>query len=158
MLSLRQIRHQVKKRAALIGAAPDDLPSYGRSRDLGYPHIEVDPSGYHWVVIERGQELERRVCTAFDELLFTIFESATHSVASRWEVSHRVPNQDVRRLLFQRQIELLFLLDPAWSERRRRHLNAVLREHPSRTLTLPGCRLNWPGRAVYRVVTGTARR
>jgi hypothetical protein len=130
MLSLRQIRHQVEKRAPLIGAEHDDLPTYGSSRDFGYPHIEVDESHYHWVVVERGQELERRTYTELDDLLFTVFASATHSIASRWELAHRASNQDSRRLLFQRQIELLTRLDPAWAARQREHLDAVLRKHP----------------------------
>jgi len=132
MLSLKQIRYQVEKRAPLVGAEPDDLPAYGSSRDFGYPHIEVDESHYHWVVIERGQELERRTFAELDDLLFTIFASATHSIASRWELAHRVPNQDSRRLLFQRQIELLSRLDSSWSDRQRQHLDVILREHPFR--------------------------
>jgi len=80
MLSLRQIRYQVEKRAPLVGARPDDLPTYQSSRDFGYPHIEVDASKYHWVVVERGQEIGRRTFAQFDDLLSTIFESATFSI------------------------------------------------------------------------------
>lgn len=132
MLSLRQIRYQIEKRAPIVAAEPDDLPTYGSSRDFGYPHIEADESGYHWVVVERGQELERRTFHDLDDLLFTVFVSATHSIASRWELANRVPNQDSRRLLFQRQLELLSALDPAWGRRQQEHIEAVLREHPYR--------------------------
>jgi hypothetical protein len=45
--------------AQRIGASGLILPTYGRSEDFARPYIEVDDSGYHYVVVERGQEMER---------------------------------------------------------------------------------------------------
>jgi hypothetical protein len=132
MLNLKEIQEEIDNRAAVVGAKRDDLPTYGQSRDFGYPHIEVDLSGYHWVVVERGAVLERRTFAELDDLLFTVFEAVTHAIAERWELERRVPTQDSRRLLFQHQLELLSRLDSAWAIRRREHLDVILSKHPFR--------------------------
>jgi hypothetical protein len=132
LLTLRQIRHEIEKRARGVGATSDDLPTYGNSRDFGFPHIEVDQAVYHWVVVERGEELDRRTFRDLDDLLFKVFESATHAIASRWELANRLARHDSRRLLFSRQVELLASLDPEWGRRQQKHVDAILREHPYR--------------------------
>jgi len=38
-------------------------------------------------------------------------------MASKWEVQHRIPDEDFRKQMFTKQFELLAVLDPAWTER-----------------------------------------
>ena len=83
------------------------MPTYGHSEDFARPHIEVDMHGYHYVIVERGMELRRITTTDLDDLLYHIFEAVTFSLACDYEVTHRIPDQDFRRLLFKQQIELL---------------------------------------------------
>jgi hypothetical protein len=59
LLSLEEIKSEIDDLAQRIGASGLILPTYGRSEDFARPHIEVDDSGYHYVVVERGQEMER---------------------------------------------------------------------------------------------------
>ena len=56
---LARIRSEVSRRALTIGASGYVLPTYGQSEDAARPHIEADSRGYHYVVVERGQELKR---------------------------------------------------------------------------------------------------
>ncbi len=51
---------------------------------------EVDSAGYHYVVIERGQEQSRYSTADFDDLLYQIFQSITFSLACEHESAHRV--------------------------------------------------------------------
>ena len=58
--------------ANTIGAPANRLPTFGRSEQSGRPHIEVDPVGYHYIIAERGQELERRITFDLDDLLYLL--------------------------------------------------------------------------------------
>lgn len=130
MLTLSEIEAEVGRLAARVGASGHALPTYGRSEDGARPHIEVDARGYHYVVVERGRELERLTTSDLDELLFNVFAGVTFSLACKHELAHPVGGQDRRRVLFQRQVELLSRLSPHWGERESRRHEQVLRQHP----------------------------
>jgi hypothetical protein len=81
-----------------------------------------------YVVAERGSEFERRTTVRRDDLLYWVFQSVTFSMASKYEVQHRNPDEDFRKQLFTKQFELLDQLDPAWTERRKRELGPLLKD------------------------------
>jgi hypothetical protein len=130
MMTLSEIKAEVDRLAAQIDASGNVLPTYGHSEDGARPHIEVDARGYHYVVVERGQELKRLTTNDPDELLFNVFESITFSLALKYELAHRIEHQDCRRILFQRQVELLSMLSPHWSQREALSHEQTLRQHP----------------------------
>jgi len=131
MKSLVKIKRKVDSRAVLIGAAGHhSLPTYGHTEDGARPHIEVDSRGYHFVVVERGQELSRFTTHDLDDLLNQVFRTVTFSLACDYELAHRIETQDSRRLLFQREVELLSHLSPSWGQRRASEHQHILREHP----------------------------
>ncbi|HUK90185.1 MAG TPA: Imm63 family immunity protein [Blastocatellia bacterium] len=136
MYSLDEIEYEVERLAAVIGASARALPTFGRSEDGARPHIEVDGSHYHYVVVERGEELRRETTSSLDELLYYVFEAVTFSMAMNYEAAHRVESQDCRRLIFRRQIELLSQLSPEWAETESRDHDRILREHPFDDLAL----------------------
>lgn len=128
--SLSAIEAEVTRLASRIEAPATLLPTFGHSEDFARPHVEVDSRGYHFVVVERGQELQRVTTVDLDALLYMIFEDVTFSMASDWELRHRVDGQDTRRLLFRRQVELLASLSPEWARRQGLRHDAILRSHP----------------------------
>lgn len=130
MLTLEEISGEVERLAVRIGAPEYILPTYGRTDDGARPHIEVNSRGYHYVVVERGQELTRLTTKDLDELLFNVFESVTFSLACEYELKHRVERQDSRRILFGRRVELLSALNPRWGELESKRQEEILREHP----------------------------
>jgi hypothetical protein len=90
--------------------------------------VEEADGVFSLVVVERGEETGRRVADNLDELKYWVFEGVTFSMASDWELEHRVEGQDSRILLFEKQLELLGLLSARWPERYRREHRGVLRE------------------------------
>ena len=128
--TIDDVRAEVNKLASVIGAPLDQLPSYGTSLDFGAPHIEVDMKGYHWVVVERGVEFERETFLDLDGLLYVVFEYVTFSMANDYEVQHRVADDDSRRILFRRQLELLGQLNPGWARRRELDIQEILQRRP----------------------------
>jgi hypothetical protein len=131
LLSLDEVRQWVEATAACLPwpPRPNDLPAYRRIDELARPHIEID-TAYHCVVVERGEEIDRKTTRKLDELLFWVFEPITHSIASSYAAARHEPANGYRRALFHRQLDLLGGLDPAWRERQRQYLLAILDKHP----------------------------
>ena len=130
MKSIAEIKIEIERLAAMIGALDSHaLPMYERTEDFARPHIEVNSSGYHFVVIERGQELERFTTFALEDLLCKIFHGVTFSLASDYELAHRIESQDCRRTIFRRQVELLALISKRWADCAIVEHEQILREH-----------------------------
>jgi hypothetical protein len=131
LLTLPEIETRVRELARQVSAPERLLPTFGHSEDGARPHVEVDRDGrLHYVVVERGSELERRTTLELDDLLWQIFQYVTFSMASEFEVKHRIPHEDCRRLIFAKQIELLGMLAPEWANRERANHKTILEHHP----------------------------
>ena len=142
--SLDDIKNEVDKLANKINASTDLLPTYSYSRDLAYPHIEVDSSGLlYYVIVERGEELERRITNKLDDLLFWIFSSVTFSMASAYELKNRIEDKDCRRIMFDKQEELLGILSENWKQKENAEHQRILKNHPFDDLA--GIRANYCG-------------
>jgi len=128
--TLNEIKAEVNRLAAQINASADLLPTYGYSKDGARPHIEIDSRGYHYIVVERGQEMSRVTTDELDELLYHVFKNVTSYLAGKYESKHRIDSQDSRRLIFQHQLELLSLLSPKWSQIKAREHERILKQHP----------------------------
>ena len=143
MKTLTEIKAEVDRRAAAIGAAGHhSLPTYCHTQDFARPHIEVDSRGYHFVIVERGQEQSRFTTRDLDDLLYQIFQTITFSLACDYELAHRIETQDCRRLGFQRQIELLSQLSKRWGWREAEEHKQILREYPFDDLSAVRARLS----------------
>lgn len=117
--------------AAVIGASNyAGLPTYGFSRDAAHPHIEVDSTAYHWVVVERGQELDRFTTAQVDAFLERVFTAVTFELATAYELAHRAELTDCRRLIFQHQIKLLSMLSPRWAQAESERHAHIISTHP----------------------------
>ena len=130
MKTLAEIEVDIHRLAGRIGAPEQALPTYGHTADGARPHIESNAHGYHYVVVERGQELRRDTTNDLDELLYHVFASVSFGLACDYELAHRVAGQDFRRLLFARQLGLLASLSPAWAERKSRAHQQILQQYP----------------------------
>src|SRR4026209_2782179 len=112
--TLSEIKASVDQLAERIGAPQDTLPTYGYSEQTARPHIEVDPRGYHFVIVERGEELERLTTSDLDSLLYKIFAAVTFEISGKYERAHRMENHDPRKILFKMQVDLLTRLSRQW--------------------------------------------
>lgn len=128
-LAIAELEREVDRLAARIEAPGSALPTFGATRDNARPHVESD-GRYHWVVVERGEELERRSSASLDELLYWVFASITWDMASEFATRNRDESEDFRRRLFAHQIELLGRLEPGWVVRRQAELDRTLAENP----------------------------
>ena len=113
-----RLRDRISELARVIDAPEHVLPTFGYSEDTGRPHIEVDGTAFHHVVVDRGREYGRFSTTSLDDLLYRVFRDATFSMAATQLAVTQVTWMARRRIL-QRQLELLGRLDPSWASRRR---------------------------------------
>lgn len=113
---MNKIKETIESLAKRINAPEIYLPTYNNSEDFARPHIEKHGNELHWVVIERGQELERRKTTELKELLFWVFDSVTFEMATKEEVKNRNEDEDFRIQLFKIQEKLIGKIDPDYQK------------------------------------------
>jgi hypothetical protein len=129
-LTLTEVKELIDQLAEKINAPQNSLPTYGYSEQSGRWEVIVDAEGYQLVAFERGKELERYITSDIDELLYKIFDGVTFWLACKYELAHRIEEQDCRRMIFQHQVELLSMLSPQWSIREIQEHNQTLMEYP----------------------------
>jgi hypothetical protein len=129
-LTLSEVKELIDHLAEKIDAPQNNLPTYGYSEQSGRWEVIVDTEGYQLVAFERGKELERYITSDIDELLYKIFDGVTFWLACKYELAHRIEEQDSRRILFQHQVELMSTLSLHWGGQLRQELDEILKEHP----------------------------
>jgi hypothetical protein len=126
-----EVKKRVNELASEINAPEELLPTYGYSKDFAYPHIEIDNRGaYHYVIIERGEELERKSTKILDELLYWIFANITFSMSSDFELKNRIEEKDSRRMMFNKQEVLIGILNPEWEKLEIKRHSEILKSYP----------------------------
>ena len=81
---------------------------------------------YVLVFEERGKETERIESQDAKDILYRIFKSITSSIASEYELDHRIESQDFRRILFDKQLELLNTIDESFAKKREDEITQIL--------------------------------
>jgi hypothetical protein len=130
MKTLAEIEAEVARLSERIAAPGNAYPTFGYSADFARPHIEIGGGQYHYVAVERGTEVFRKSTSDLDELLYWIFDGVTFSMACAYELEHRIPGQDFRRLMFSKRVELLTSIDPDMGRRGKEQIAETLRNAP----------------------------
>jgi hypothetical protein len=120
----------VGRMADAVGASRRRLPSFGHNTDFAWPSVEESEGGFAWVVMERGEELERHETRDIDDIQYRILEFATSAMALDWAAAKMDQAPEQRLLWFKRHLELLGQLDPRWCDRKKAQIAAILRTHP----------------------------
>jgi hypothetical protein len=121
-----ELEARVRALGRALRAHERRLPTFDAHRGDATPYIELRGPVMHYVLSERGQELERRTTTDVDELLYWVAADLTFELACDWEVRHRNDDEDFRIGLFTKQFELLASLSPEWVARRKADLGTIL--------------------------------
>jgi hypothetical protein len=85
---------------------------------------------YHYVVVERGQEQLRKSTRDYNELLYWIFSAVTSEMAFEYELTHRIEDQDCRRIAFPKQIALLSEISSEMERLGRAEIDQILAKFP----------------------------
>jgi hypothetical protein len=129
--TLDEIQSIVTQLAEKINAQTYLLPTFSSPIGDATPNIEIDNLGlYNYVISERGNEYERKVTSALNDLLYWIFANVTFSMASDYELKNRIEEKDCRRIMFEKQQELLGILNKDWEEREKKEHQSILNNNP----------------------------
>ena len=129
MWTLQQVNDEVQRLRSILHREPVAWADFGVDEDFGSCHVRIDDR-YHWIGMERGQECAHQVTDDIDDLLFWIISSNAVGTAGKWEMEHRHPTDDFRRLYFARAVELLARVKPEWAARQQAIWDEVLTRHP----------------------------
>ncbi|MES9964918.1 MAG: Imm63 family immunity protein [Candidatus Sedimenticola sp. 20ELBAFRAG] len=130
-MEIAEIEAAFQKYASKLGLKEaDEYLSFDRLDD-GSPHVEiVNDKELHYVVTERGNELERRKTDSVDQLMYWLFSGIVFSIALDYELNNRHPTNDFRRLLFAKEFELLETLNPQWRVYKEKEIVDILQKNP----------------------------
>ena len=128
--SISTIRKKVREYGKRIHAPSRLLTIRTSSDGFGTPFIEIDEKGYNYVVSERGEEYERKQTKDINILLYWIFKLIVFEMASDYELENRKPNEDFRRQLFAKQLELMEKLDSKFAQWNKEELDKILEKSP----------------------------
>ena len=129
--SLADIKKMVDELALKINAPTNLLPTYNHIIGDATPCIEVGNNGFlFYVISERGEEYSRKKTDKIDDLLYWIFASVTFEMSCAYELKNRIEDKDCRRIMFNKQEELLGQLNETWMEREQAEHQNILKSFP----------------------------
>jgi Immunity protein 63 len=105
---------EMRKGAAVIEAPVSELPPFA-PQDAAVPFVKVSDGVLHWIVVERGEELDHRETRDVREWLSWVFRAVTRRLAARWELAHRIAYVESRLPIFCKHLELMARLDEGWA-------------------------------------------
>jgi hypothetical protein len=119
---------------AVIGLDAGQLPKTADDDTYDCLWAEVTGRAPHFVYSyryrERGDVTVLAESPAAEEVLERIFADAAQSAAGRYELAHRIADQDSRRQWFALQAEMMDRLDLEWGRRMRAKQNIILQTAP----------------------------
>ncbi|WP_419785538.1 Imm63 family immunity protein [Pseudodesulfovibrio sp.] len=128
MKSVNELQNEIIRLGKIIDA-PESYLKIGDGFEV-VCNVEIHDDEYHYVLVERGIERKRIISKSASDIMYLFVESASHGLASNYELENRIPGQDFRRLLFKKQLELLEKICPEWARKRQEELTEILESHP----------------------------
>jgi hypothetical protein len=90
----------------------------------------ADTDGYHYRYVERGTVQKHEITQDLFEITYLVIESCVFSMAVKYERKHRINNQDSRRIIFKKELQLFDVIGEDYRKKAEVEIKDVLREHP----------------------------
>ncbi|WP_050716253.1 MULTISPECIES: Imm63 family immunity protein [Ottowia] len=129
-MNINQIRQQIKAYGAMIDAPPQMLTVFDQPQGDGTPFVVVDEGGYRYIFEERGMIFEERKTKDGEQLLYWIMEIIISNMAYSYELEHRDPQRDPRRIAFAKELELFGIINKSWRQLKKSKLDEILKNNP----------------------------
>jgi len=130
MTSIDHIRNAVNQYGARIGIPVGKLKIYDSPQADGAPYIKINENIFFYIVEEKGCVFEKKETSDFNILLYWLMSNFVFSVASDYELNHRIPRQDSRRVIFSRELNLMQELEESWYFKRKSEIENILKNAP----------------------------
>jgi hypothetical protein len=108
-ISINEIREIITEYCKIIKAPEYVIRNAVLDHTIHFadPHIEIHGEVYHFVSVERGKEIFRKITKELDELLYWIMEGVTSGMASTYAAEQRLPDDGYFIARKEKQLELL---------------------------------------------------
>lgn len=93
-------------------------------------YVYSDDGGYHYASIERGMMNMHRITDNLFEISYWIYSHITFWMSVNFERNNRIDNQDARRLIFKKRLELLSLVGENYRKRGEIDIDETLINNP----------------------------
>ncbi len=120
----------LKKQALKINVPFHLLPSE-KVQDDGGPHLAILENGdYALIYTERGRVNKKKTSKKLETIAYWVFDDITFGMACSYELQHRKENVDCRRMIFDKQAELMTTIENEWGIQIRARHQEVLAKSP----------------------------
>lgn len=131
MLSYKELKMRIREIGSKINVPEEMYPKINQVGDeFSETVIKKDLYYYYIFKIERGKIAKCIKCKTSDDLMYLIFFDITDEMAGLYEVENRVNNQDYRRIMFEKQLELMKCISIKYYQRLKMELEEVLKKYP----------------------------
>ena len=133
MLSIEALQSETQRAAVVMGGDeyyPYVTFSNGVFKENGAPYITVDEDTYRYTVFERGSIIESKSTCDNREILYWIASHISFSIAMKYATTNKREHVEFRRVLFQKQLEILYHFNFTFGEKERERIKKVLEKHP----------------------------
>lgn len=130
LLSIDVIQEEVDKLTLKIGYPVRSINLCTAPIGDGTPYISFENKEYNYIYSERGYEFSRKVTRSIDELLYWIVFDFVSEIAFEYELKHRIPGRDGRRMAFPMMINLMGIMNNEWRVKVQKEINEILSNAP----------------------------
>ena len=93
-------------------------------------YIYSKNNGYHIWYVEKGKVRERRIMLKKETVLLYVLDIVSFDVAMNHAKRNRKENEDFRRELFKKEIEIYSLFGEKCEKKKRREVEKILKKNP----------------------------
>lgn len=133
MLTLDELKKYILKMSYRIAVNEnsDLLPLFSKTEDVYNEgaSVYIDDK-YHYVIMERGRVYKHYESDVLEDVLYPLFKNVTFSLAQEYEVHHRKKEEDFRKLMWEKQLELLGRIDEKFADMRKSEIEEILKIAP----------------------------
>lgn len=130
-----QLNTMYKKMEPLAAAEgtykPLDITfSNERLQNIEGAYCYSDKNGCHYCYVERGKINTHRITKNFFELSYWVIKGQAFRMALDYELKHRIKGKDPRRLIFEKELQLLELVGIFYKEKAEDEIKNILSKAP----------------------------
>ncbi|MHA3116376.1 hypothetical protein E0H86_10710 [Acinetobacter sp. ANC 4635] len=134
MYTFLEIQSKVDQICQKIGLEKRRL--WNSVQNDGNPYISIQEDNYWYISAERGEIYFDKKTNNFEELCYWIMDDFISSYSYKFELKNRVREQDFRRIVFSKQIELFGLISDEWKSRKEESIKQILKRSPFNDVSL----------------------
>jgi len=133
MLTLEDVKNKVYEMGELVGLDKDSslYPLFSKTPDVFSDgnSIYIDRE-YHYIIMERGSINKHYQSEKLEDILCRVFCNITFTLAKDYELNNRRENEDFRRQLWSKQLELLGKINVNFQKNRSEEIDKILAISP----------------------------